>query len=93
MLVLSGSSTFLYSKESVTQGNSLSMFMDAIGTLPLIHSMRDPGQWTQLWYTDDASASGTLPELCNWFNLLCSCGPSFGYHPEPTKSFVIINNR
>ena len=40
---------------------------------------------------DDASAGGTLPELHNWFDLLCSCGPCFGYHPEPTKSFVVVN--
>jgi len=68
VLVLRGLSTFLYSKEGVTQGNPLSMFMYVIGTLPLIHSLRDPGRWTQLWYADDASASGTLLELCDWFN-------------------------
>ena len=44
MLVLRGSSTFLYSKEGVTQGDPLSMFAYAIGTLPLIHSLRDPGR-------------------------------------------------
>ena len=48
VLVLRGSSTFLYSKEGVTQGDALSMFMYVIGTLPLICSLRDPGQWTQL---------------------------------------------
>ena len=37
MLVVRGSSEFLYSKEGVTQGDPLSMFMYAIGTLPLIH--------------------------------------------------------
>ena len=91
VLVLRGSFTFLYSKKEVTQGDPLSMFMYAIGVLPLIHSLRDPGQWTQLWHADDASAGGTLPELHNWFNLLCSFGPSFGYYPEPTKSFVAVN--
>ena len=59
MLVLRGPSSFLYSKEGVTQGDPLSMFTYAIGTLPLIYSLCDPGQWTQLWYADDASASGT----------------------------------
>ena len=93
MLVLRCSSTFLYSKEGVTQGDPLSMFMYAIGTLLLIRLLRDPGWWTQLWYADDASAGGTLSELRKWFDLLCSRGPSFGYHPEPTKSFVVINER
>ena len=93
VLMLRGSSTFLYSKEGVTQGDPLSMFMYAVGTLPLIRSLHDPGRWTQLWYADDASAGGTLSELRNWFDLLCSRGPSFGYHPEPTKSFVVVNER
>ena len=93
VLVLRGSSTFLYSKEDVTQGDPLSVFMYAIGTLPLIRLLRDPGWWTQLWYVDDASAGGTLPELRIWFNLLCSRGPSFGYHPESTKSFAVVNDQ
>jgi len=36
VLVLKGSTTLLYSKEGVTQGDPLSMFMYAVGTLPLI---------------------------------------------------------
>ena len=92
VLVLRGLSTFLYSKEGVTQGDPLSMFMYVIGTLPLIHSLCDPAQWTQLWYANVASASGTLPELRKWFNLLCSSGASFGHHPECTISFVVVND-
>ena len=34
-----------------------------------------------------------MPELRNWFNQLCSYGPSFGYYPEPTKTFVIVNEQ
>ena len=34
-----------------------------------------------------------MAELCNWFNPLCSRGPSLGYHLEPTKSFVVVNER
>ena len=88
VLVLRSSSTYLYSKEGVTQGDPLPMFIYAIGTLPLIRSLYDPGRWTQLWYADDASASGTLPGLRNWFDQLCSYGPTFGYYPEPTKSLL-----
>ena len=93
MLVLKGSSTFLYSKEGVTQGDPLSMFMYAVGTLPLIRSLHDPGRWTQLWYADDASAGGALSDLRDWFNLLRSRGPAFGYFPEPTKSFVVVSEQ
>ena len=34
-----------------------------------------------------------MRELRNWFNVLCSRGPSFGYHPEPTKSFIVVDER
>ena len=32
-------------------------------------------------------------ELREWFNLLCSRDPAFGYHPKPTKSFVVVTDR
>jgi len=91
VLVLKGSTTFLYSKEGVTQDDLLSMFMYAVGTLPLIQSLHNPTHWTQLWYADDASAGGSLSDLQEWFSLLCSRGPAFGYFPEPTKSFVVVS--
>ena len=67
------------------------MFMYAIGTLPLIRSLYDPTQWTQLWYADDASAGGTLPALYDWFSLLCDRGPTYGYYPEPTKCVIVVD--
>ena len=66
------------------------MFVYAIGVLPLIHSLEDTCKWTQLWYADDASAGGMLSDLPDWFTLLCSKGPSFGYTPQPTKCFVVV---
>jgi len=93
LLVLKGSSTYLYSKEGVTQGDPLSMFMYAIGTLPLIRSLNNPTHWTQLWYADDASAGGLLPDLRQWFSLLCSRGPDFGYFPEPRKCILVVNEQ
>ena len=89
MLVVRDASECLYSKEGVTQGDPLSMFMYAIGTLPLIRSLHNPSHWTQVWYADDASAGGSLRDICDWFSLLCSRGPAFGYFPEPSKSFVV----
>jgi len=92
VLVLKGSSTFLYSKEDVTQDDPLSMFMYVIGTLPLIHLLLDPGRWTQLWYADDASASETLLELCDWFNQLCSCGPSLATTLNLQRVLLLLMN-
>ena len=39
MLLLKGSEQVLYSKESVTQGEPLSMLMYAVAVLPLIRSL------------------------------------------------------
>jgi len=36
---------------------------------------------------------GSLPDLHEWFSLLCSCVPAFGYFSEPTKSFVVVSER
>ena len=84
-MVFVNSVTYLYSKEGVTKGDPLSVFMYAIGILPLIHSLKDPGRRTQQCYVDDASASGTLPELCNWFNqLIYVCHWDFTFNSFPS---------
>ena len=64
--------------------------MHAVGTLPLIFSLHDPAQWTQDWYAYDISVCGHLNDIHEWFSQLCSKGPAFGYHPEPSKSFCLL---
>ena len=91
-LVIAGGKSIVYSKEGVTQGDPLSMFLYAIGTLPLIHSLKSQ-MVTQVWYADDASAGGTLRELRNWFVQLVEQGPLYGYFPEPTKSYLIVDEK
>ena len=81
---------YILSKEGVTQGDPLYMYVYALGTLPLIQSLQSPQSWTQLWYADDASAGGLLKNLREWFLLLCSHGPHFGYFPEPSKCFLVV---
>ena len=75
----------------MTQGDPLSMFMYAFGTLPLIRSLRNPSHWTQLWYADDTSARGYLCDFHDWFSLPCFHGPAYGKFPEPTKSCVVVD--
>ena len=81
----------MYSKKKVTQGDPLSMFMYAVSTLPLICSLCNLSHWTQVWYTDDAVAGGSLCDNRDWFSLLCSRGPAYGYFPEPTKSLFVVD--
>ena len=65
------------------------MAMYAIGTLPLIDKVSGVG--TQSWYADDASAGGTVPDLRRWWDKLQSIGPLFGYHPNPCKTWLVVN--
>ena len=90
-LVIRGSESVIYSKEGVTQGDPLAMFIYAIGSLPLISRLRSPDKWVQTWYADDASACGPIQSLREWFLLLKEHGPSFGYFVEPSKSYVVVD--
>ena len=68
------------------------MFMYAVGTLPLIHSLHNLAQSTQVWYVYamDASVCGNLNDIHEWLSQLCSRCPTFGYYPEPFKSFCLL---
>ena len=46
-LVIRGSESVLYSKEGVTQGDPLGMFMYAVGSLPLISHLKNCDKWVQ----------------------------------------------
>ena len=83
----------LQSKEGVIQGDPLSMFMYAIATIPLISLLNRPDAHTQIWYADDASACGEMCKLRDSFCSLIDHGPSFGYFPEPAKSFLVVDER
>ena len=91
-LLVRGSDEFLFSKEGVTQGDPLSMFLYAVGTLPLIQSLKDPTLCTQLWYADDAAACGDICNVRKWFDKLLELGPKFGYYPNPEKCYLVVDN-
>ena len=92
-LIVTDFKEYLYSKEGVTQGDPLSMFVYAVATLPFIKHLRHPPPvGGDVWYADDASACAPLQDLMSWFRKLQSIGPSYGYYPEPKKCVLVVGS-
>jgi hypothetical protein len=88
-----GKGTIMLSREGVTQGDPLSMFLYGIAIMPLIRRCRPPVEgegWRQCWYADDSSAVARLKALRTWLELLIGEGPKYGYYPEAAKSYLIV---
>ena len=74
-----GSGHFLHSKESVTQGDPLSMIAYGIGVLPLICVLRRAHPHImQPLYADDAGAGGQFWDVMAHFRDLQLRGPDQG---------------
>ncbi|XP_062507224.1 uncharacterized protein LOC134183654, partial [Corticium candelabrum] len=76
------------SLEGTTQGDPLAMSMYALGILPLIN--RIAGLCKQVWFADDATGSGKLKNVRQWWSAIVEHGPTFGYHPNATKTWLIV---
>lgn len=75
------------STEGTTQGDSLAMPMYALTITPLINQLREVHQ---VWYADDATGASTCRNLRPWWNNLADCEPSFGYHPNASKTYLVV---
>ena len=80
----------IYSREETTQGDPLAMPMYAIATIPLIRRL--PKSATQIWYADDAAALDSITDLRNWWDDLMNMGPSFGFHVNQAKTWLITKD-
>ena len=65
----------------------LAMPMYALATLLLIHRVNE--SVTQVWYADDATATGSMEALRTWWDDLVSYGPQYGYHVNTSKTWLI----
>ena len=81
--------TTLFSEEGTTQGDPLAMPMYALATIPLINCLMVATDLKQVCYADDATASGSLSSLRVWWDHLASLGPTFGYHPNAIKTWLL----
>ena len=82
----------IFSEEGTTQGDPLAMPMYALATIPLINRLSDSSNVVQVWYADDATASGSLSSLRNWWDKLTALGPAFGYSANATKTWLITRD-
>lgn len=89
-LLVSGGGEVL-STEGTCQGDPLAMALYAVATVPLIRSLQDSNpSVVQAWYADDDSAGGTVQSLLSYWEDVCSFGPSYGYHPNPRKTILLV---
>ena len=76
------------SQEGTTQGDPLAMAMYSLGVIPLIMRMSEIPSTRQVWYADDSSVCGSIDSLLSWWHRLIEVGPSFGYFPNPPKTWL-----
>ena len=79
------------STEGTTQGDPLAMAMYALAVTPLIQRLHDLCQGVkQVWYADDATGAATCHNLRDWWDKLSIIGPPFGYHPNASKTYLVV---
>ena len=81
----------LSSTEGTTQGDPLAMAMYAIAVTPLINHLHQlQPDISQVWYANDATAAGQLEPLLQWWKLVSSMGPLYGYFSNAIKTYLIV---
>ena len=71
------------------QGDPLAMSMFALGVTSPIKRL---GNANQVWFADDAAASGNICQLKEWWDKLKELRPAYGYYPNSTKTWIIVKD-
>ena len=67
------------------------MAMYVLAIRPLIDKLRDTQpNAEQIWFADNATAAGKSVTLQQWWQLVTTTGPEFGYHPNASKTHVVV---
>ena len=64
-----------------------------MATIPLINHLGSTADVKQVWYGDDAAAAGHLSSIRCWWDNIQSSGPSFGYHANASKTWLICKEQ
>ena len=81
--------TFIWPGEGTTQGDPLAMVMYALGTLPLIREAAAANA-VQASYADDSTAASKIIRLREWWSILETRGPAYGYYTNAAKSVLLV---
>ena len=66
------------------------MMFYSVATLLLVQALKGDSRWFQSWYADDSVFAGSLDDIGCWLDRLLELGPSYGYFPEPHKSYLVV---
>ena len=44
----------------------------------------------QVWYAEDATDGGLIQNVKDWWDLLKTAGPAYGYHPNAAKLWLVV---
>ena len=80
----------IYSCEGTTQGDPLAMVFYALATIPLSRACKVDTMHGDIWFADDATGAGPLLALRSWWDKLNGVGPSYGYYPNGSKTWLIV---
>ena len=68
------------------------MTMFALSLVPLMLKLNEICEsLSQVWFADDAFGAGSFKGLRQWWDVLSTLGPSFGYHPKASKTCLVIH--
>ncbi len=60
----------------------------ALALVPLIKRLTT--SVAQVWYADDAAATGKIMNLRKWWDDISTMGPPFGYHANASKTWLVV---
>ena len=93
LCVIQGGGEIL-STEGTTQGDPLAMAMYALAVRPLIDCLQSNCSTVkQVWYADDSTGAASCTELRVWWDTLLMHGPCYGYHPNASKTHLIVKEQ
>ena len=82
------------STEDTTQGDPLAMDMYALAVTLLTWQLRSNcPDVHQVWFADNATGTSTCDNIKMWWDNLSQFGPTFGYHPNDSKTYLVVKQQ